>query len=200
MSRYHRKNDIWPADNFAAHVWHLVAALEDIADLVEASKIVEGAEAKATLIKKTLIELKSFDELVGEFQATLRADAAGQLDDNQRASLESALRTYHRAIQPERELLGDIRNTLAGHRHSLPDERQRERFARDFRAWGEWEQRLVSLEQECTLGRWLSVINAAVAFRNIVVETSPGSWFLITEGGGQLFIPLRIEPGEARSQ
>lgn len=196
MSRYHRRNDIWPANNLAVHVWHLVAALEDVADLAEASKRVEATEAKAALVKKALVELKSFDDVISEFQAMLRADAGFQLTDAERATLESGLQAYHRAVQPEREMLADIRNTVGAHRHSLPDDRQRQRFAKDLQAWGEWEQHLVGLEQQCTLERWLNVINASVAFRNLVAETSPGSWFSITgDGAIRMFFPLRTDLG-----
>lgn len=194
MSRYHRRNDIWPADNLAVHVWHLVAALEEVADLAEASKSVEAAEAKATVIKKALVELKSFDDLISEFQVTLRVDTGLQLTDAERAALESGLRAYHQAVQPERKLLAEIRNTIAAHRRSLRGNQQRERFAKNFQAWGEWEQTLVRLEQQCTLERWLKVINAAVAFRNVVAETSPGSWFSITGNGAiRMFVPLKTD-------
>jgi len=201
MSRYLRKNDLWPADKFAAHVWHLVAALEDVVDLVEAStRNVEGAEARAVLMKKALVELKSFDEVVGELQQTLRGEEGRQLFDSQRAELEAALAAYHRAVQLSRKLLADVRNTLAGHRHSLPDDRQRRRFGRDFQAWGEWEQHLVDLEQQCSLRRWLNVINAAIALRNEVVEIGPGSWFSIHGDGIRFFLPLRMDDVDREGQ
>jgi hypothetical protein len=194
MSRHHRRLDIWPADKFAVHVWHLVASLEDVRDLVEAAKAVASDHIRASLIKKALVELKSFDELVGELQTTVRTSDVADLENEGRLRLDAALTEYQRTLAPRRKLLTHIRNTLAGHRRALPDERQRKRFGTKFRAWGEWEQLLVGLERQCTLLEWVGSINAAISLGNVVIEVCPGQWFSTHEEDAvRLYMPLRPE-------
>jgi hypothetical protein len=192
MSRYHRCEGLWPSDIFAVHVWHTVAALEDTLDLVEASKAVASEAARTALIKKALVELKAFDDLVAEFGTSLRGEQTAQLDSGSRIRLEQAVKNYHRAVQPSRGLLADIRNTLGAHRRGLPGDGERKRFGSDFRAWGEWEQRLASLEAECTLSRWIDFVNSAIALRNEIARESPGAWFSFgADGEFRLFFPIR---------
>jgi hypothetical protein len=190
MSRYLRSQALWPSDKFAVHVWHMVSAMEDAADLVEASRRIDHPERKAALLKKALVELKSFDDLVSEFQATLRAQSGAQLPKTIRAHLQQALTAYHRSVEPSRRVLGDIRNTLGAHRRGLPRDTERKRFAKDFEAWGEWEQHLVDLEKQCTLERWIGVINSAIGLLNAITAQSPGSWFAVHGDGLRLYFPL----------
>jgi hypothetical protein len=194
MSRYHRDKGLWPSDIFAVHVWHIVAALEDIVDLVEASKAVAREAARTALIKKALVELKAFDDLVAEFENSLRSEQAAQLDSGSRIRVEEAVKNYHRAVQPSRADLADIRNTLGAHRRGLPGEGERKRFGSDFRAWGEWEQHLASLEAKCTLSRWIDFVNSAIALRNGIARETPGAWFS-SGAGGELRLFFPIGPG-----
>ena len=195
MSRHHRANNLWPADELAVQIWHLVAALEDIADLIEASKLIAAAGSRTALVKKALVELKSFDDLIGTFQRVIRT--SDRVPTKDRDVVVAALSEYHRTVEPSRELLADIRNTVGAHRRSLPDDGQRSGFGKDFRAWGAWEHQLADLESKCTLEIWLSPINAAIALRNTVVGTGLGSWFTIGSEDMRFYVPLTLEtPGE----
>jgi hypothetical protein len=174
----------------ATHVWQLAASVEEVVDLSELSKLAP-AQMRVTVVKKMLVELRSFDEAVKEFQRLVKSEDAS-LTEAQRDRLKREIGTYRRRLQPSYALLNDIRNTLASHRRALPDERDRRTFKSDFDSWGAWEQHLDKLEQQCVLERWIDAVNAAIALRNAVVEEALGTWFSVKAGELQLFFPISL--------
>ncbi|XXT21158.1 hypothetical protein WME94_06265 [Sorangium sp. So ce429] len=183
MSRHHRKLGVWPADDVARVVWHLVASLDDAVDLSEASKLVPSADVSVALIKKALVEFASFDDVVRELsQVTMKTD----LPESVRAALRDALRDYNRSIDPSRKLLRDIRNTIAAHRTSQPGPPEQKKHGSAFNSWGEWEQRMVELEAQCARERWVDPFNAAIDLRNVLGRHALGSW-VSTDGTAVTF-------------
>jgi hypothetical protein len=193
MSRQQRSKGIWPADVYAVHVWHLSAALEDIQTLARASEAATDPLDRVALIKKMLVELKSFDgELVPKLEETVKTSTPGSVTAEERKSLIQAIGSYHRAVQPGRELLANIRNVVGAHRRGLPEEADRKKFGSDFVAWGAWEQQLVELEAKCELSVWLDFVNAAIALLNEVLQQVRGSWFSIRGNELRQYVPLRF--------
>jgi hypothetical protein len=196
MSRHRRKKHLWPSDDLAVHIWHMVAVTDDIADLVEASKLVREPDAKVAMIKKALVDLKSFDDLVAELRRTLYAKPNPPMPESAVAPLKDALHDYDKELEPSRDLLAKIRNNLGAHRRGLPGDKERKKFKTDFLAWGEWEQILNDLEAECTLDRWTAALNAAVRLRNLVTKLGLGSWYSINGDEMRLYFPLGFDGGE----
>ena len=189
MSRQLRKQGMWPADELARSVWHLAASLEDAVDLYEASKLVKTSEASVAIIKKALVELASFNDVVGELTGAV---ASADLSVDSRMALHQALRDYNRIIEPSRKLLTDIRNTIGAHRTAQPGPPEQKKHKSTFDAWGEWEQRMLELESQCTRENWVDSFNAAIELRNIVGQYALGSWFETDSAGVKFYMPLRI--------
>jgi hypothetical protein len=170
----------------------MVAVTEDIRDLVEICKLVSDSDAKATLVEKILVDLKSFDDLAEELRTTLYKAPGPELPLPVVSELKDALRVYDKAIDGSRELLAKIRHNLGAHRRGLPGADERKRFELDFKAWGEWEQTLRDLEASCTLDRWIAEINAAICLRNSVTELGLGAWFSFEGGEFRPCFPVRL--------
>lgn len=196
MSRHHRKKDLWPSDDIAVHIWHMVAVTEDIADLVEASKLVRQPDAKVALIKKALVDLKSFDDLVGGLRRTLYSRPNPPTPESAVASLKDGLHDYDKDLDPSRDLLARIRNNLGAHRRGLPGDKERKKFKTDFTAWGEWEHTLNDLEAACTLDQWIAALNAAVRLCNLVTNLGLGTWYSISGNKMRFYLPLGFDEGE----
>ena len=190
MSRKHRKQGLWPADDVTQTVWHLVGALEDTVDLFQASKATTSTETSVALIKKALVEFVSFNDLVGEFAAvTAKAD----ISEESRTVLRDALRKYNRTLEPSRQLLTTIRNTIAAHRTGQPGPSEQKKHGMTFEAWGAWERRMLDLEAECTRERWVDVFNAAIELNNAIAQLALGSWFSADGESITFYHPLRFE-------
>lgn len=194
MSRQQRRKNIWPSDEIAVHLWHVAAALEDINDLVGAWKATPTPDAKVAVCKKLLVELKALDEeLLPKLQNAIREGKGVAPRDADREQALAAFSVYHRAVQPSRKLLADIRNTFGAHRRALPDDGDRKNYGNDFASWGAWEHHLIDLEKHCTVERWLEFINAAIALRNELKDRLPGTWYTFEGDSLRLFTPIRID-------
>jgi len=95
-------------------------------------------------------------------------------------------------MEPSRALLAKIRNTLGAHHLGFPGNKELNKCGVDSKAWGAWEQFLVSLEKECAIEHWIDAINAAIALRNKITELCPGSWYSISENQIRFYMPIRI--------
>lgn len=148
-------------------------------------------ESSVALMKKALVEFCSFEDVVGELRRVIRETDGHELPPDACRKISQSLRTYDIAVQPSRELLRTIRNTLAAHRTGFPGERESRRFGEDFKAWGAWEQQIVELESHCNRERWVDALNAAIVLRNVVADEGIGHWFSSQGNTFKAFIPIR---------
>lgn len=192
MSRHLRKQGIWPGDALARVIWQLAGALEDAADLFDASKRAESDESSLALMKKALAEFCSFDDIVGQLRSVVREVGNDKLADDLCQEILKGLRAYDVEVEPSRKLLRDIRNTIGAHRTGFPGAREAKRFGQDFSVWGAWEQHLGELENHCKRERWVEVLNAGITLRNLVTDTGVGHWYSTSGDIITLHVPIRL--------
>lgn len=124
MTRRLRHRGLWPGDLVTTYVWHILAVAEDMADLVQVARSIESLDAKRAVMKKALVDLKTFAELVDD----LRTEIPGNritLDDERKAAITDALSAFAQLLEPNRKMLIRIRDNLGAHRRGLPTSREK---------------------------------------------------------------------------
>lgn len=183
MSRALRQQDAWPASSYTRFLWLAFGLWEDIHALVDTYKSSSQKEARLVIARHVLIDFDSLDELLKEFHDHIKKEELTKLQSDDQNRISSGFNSYHRAVQPHRERLKDIRNNLGSHRTGKPWVKAPQSGVTASNQWGKWEQFLISLENECDLAKWLEVFDAAYGLLSLLQDYNLDAWYSIPEDG-----------------
>ena len=195
MSRVLREQDVWPASSYARFLWLAFGLWEDIHALVDAYKASTQTETRLIIARHVLIDLDSLDELLKEFHDHIKKEELTRLKPDDQERIDSAFNSYHRTVQPRRDLLKNIRNNLGSHRTGMPWAKAPQSGVTSPNEWGRWEQFLISLENECDLTKWVEVFSAAYGLLSLLKDFNLDAWYSIPEDGQIKFYMPILSPG-----
>lgn len=191
MNREKREKGVWPGNLYASYLWLADGLWDDMCALVETYNASENDEVRMAIARHVLIDLDSLDDLIREFHGHIRKEEVNKLKAADKERLEKAFGEYFRRAQPYKSSLKDVRNHLGAHRDGIL---KRMKKAGSL-AWGEWEQWLVQLENNCVLSKWNGVFGAIRDLIETLTHFNLDQWFSVSEGGHLGFhLPL-MPPG-----
>jgi len=195
MSKVLRQQDMWPASSYARFLWLSLGLWEDILALVDAYKTIDRKEAQLVIARHAIVDFDSLDELLKEFHDYIKSEELSRLQPEDQKKMTTAFGSYHRTVQPQRELLKKIRNNLGSHRTGMPWLKAPQSEVTSSDEWGKWEQFLSSLEDECELTKWKDTFNAAYELLKLLKDFNLDAWYSWPDGGEiQFFMPI-LPPG-----
>ncbi len=195
MSRALRQQDMWPASSYARFLWLSFGLWEDIHALVDVYKISDQKETRLVIARHAIVDFDSLDELIKEFHEHAKNEEFSRLKLDDQEKITTAFISYHRTVQPQRELLKKIRNYLGSHRTGMPWLKVPQSGVTLPDEWGKWEQLLSSLEDECDLTKWKDIFNAAYVLLNILKDFNLDAWYSWPDGEEiQFYLPI-LPPG-----
>jgi hypothetical protein len=147
------------------------------------------------LARHVLVDFDSLGELLREFYDHIKREELDKLSPPDAEKILSAFGDYHRAVQPYRQSLKEIRNNLGSHRTGEPWRKAPDSGVTSPEEWGKWEQYLAELEGCCDLTRWLSVLNAALELLNLLKDFNLDAWYSWPEDGNIRFYMPLLPPG-----
>ncbi|HKZ01235.1 MAG TPA: hypothetical protein VJ180_03290 [Pyrinomonadaceae bacterium] len=183
MSRIFRQQDAWPASSYARFLWLAFGLWEDIFALVDTYKSSTQPESRLVIARHVLVDFDSLDELLKEFHDHIKKEELTKLQPDDQNRMNTAFSSYHRAIQPHRDLLKNIRNNLGSHRTGMPWVKAPQSGITTPNEWGRWEHFLISLENECDLAKWSGVFRAAYDLLIVLQDFNLAAWYRISEDG-----------------
>jgi hypothetical protein len=195
MSRVLRQQNAWPASSYARFLWLAAGLWEDIYTLVDAYKSSTEPGGQLVIARHVLIDFDSLDELLREFHAHIKKVEITKLEVADQNRMSMAFSSYHRAVQPYRELLKNIRNNLGSHRTGVPWVKAPQSGITDPNEWGKWEHVLISLENECNLSKWSEVFKASYSLLTVLQDFNLASWYRIPKDGEIEFSWPILPPG-----
>jgi hypothetical protein len=193
MSGKIRRQNQWPLNSYARFLWLALGLWEDIYTLADAYKSSTG-DTRLVLARHILGDFDSLDELLGEFQKYIKREELDKLSSADREKMLSAFRDYHRAVQPSRQSLKEIRNCLSAHRTGEPWLKARTSGVTSAGEWGKWEQYLLMLEARCDLTQWVLVLNGARDLLNLLKDFNLDHWYSTSQDEIRFYSPL-LPPG-----
>ncbi|HAE60615.1 MAG TPA: hypothetical protein DCG54_14205 [Anaerolineae bacterium] len=195
MSRIFRQQDAWPASSYARFLWLAFGLWEDIYALVNTYKSSTQLECRLVIARHVLIDFDSLDELLKEFHDHIKNEELTKLQPDDQNRMNTAFSHYHRAVQPHRELLKNVRNNLGAHRTGMPWVKASQNEITTPNEWGKWEHFLISLENECNLIKWSGVFLAAYDLLVLLQDFNLAAWYRISEDGEIMFSFPVLPPG-----
>ncbi len=191
MSRHLRQQRIWPGNSYARFLWLGYGLAEEIQALADVYKSSNRDEVRLALARHVLGDFDSLDELLKEFHNRVKQEWLDELSPPDAGKMRSAFRDYHRAVQPHKQSLKEIRNHLAFHRTGEPWRNAPASGETLPEQWGRWEQHLLQLEARCDLTRWVPVLNSAFEILNLLKDFNLAVWFSTSESAKlRLYIPI----------
>ena len=140
-------------------------------------------ESRLVIARHVLVDFDSLDELLKEFHDHIKKEELTKLQPDDQNRMNTAFSSYHRAIQPHRDLLKNIRNNLGSHRTGMPWVKAPQSGITTPNEWGRWEHFLISLENECDLAKWSGVFRAAYDLLIVLQDFNLAAWYRISEDG-----------------
>jgi len=195
MSRILRSQGAWPASQYARFLWLAFGLWEDIYELSGIYKSTSDKDQALVIARHLLVDFDSLDELLKEFHDHIKHNELKILSPEHQQILSDAFSNYHRALEPRREEIKEIRNNLGSHRTGLPWQKASRRNDFSPQDWGKWEGYLTNLEQQCDLHSWLDTINSARSLLETLEAFNLSAWFNIPEDGNIRFSMPILPPG-----
>ena len=193
MSRKIRRQGQWPSNSYARFLWLAFGLWEDIYDLAEVYKSSIG-DTRLVLARHVLGDFDSLDELLGEFHNHIKQEELDKLGPTDQDKILSAFHDYHRAVQPSRESLKEIRNSLSSHRTGEPWRKAPKSGVTSPEEWGKWEHYLLELEARCDLALWAPIFNSARKLLNFLKDINLAQWYSSSGDGIRFYFPV-LPPG-----
>lgn len=195
MSRLFREQDAWPATQFARFLWLAFGIWEDIITLSELHKSTSDEHQRLVVARHLLVDFDSLDELIKEFHQHIKQNELSRLQPDNAEIMKEAFTSYHRAVEPHRESLKEIRNNFGSHRTGVPWENATRKTNFSPEEWGKWEFYLIDLEKRCDLADWVQTLNAAHQLLETLSDFNLGAWYNIPKEGGIRFSMPVLSPG-----
>jgi hypothetical protein len=195
MIRNLRRQGPWPANSYARFLWLAIGLWEGILALADVYRSSSDDETRLVLAFHVLGDFDSLDELLREFHNHIKREELCRLSATDADKMRSAFLDYHRAVQPQRESLKEIRNCLGSHRTGEPWRKAPRSGVTSPDEWGKWEGYLLELEGRCDLTLWVPVLNSARELLNLLKDFSLDQWFDISEHGNISFYFPVLPPG-----
>ncbi len=195
MSRELRRQGQWPANSYARFLWLAFGLYEEIHALADVYRSSNDGETRLVLARHVLGDFDSLDELLHEFHDYIKRKELDKLSPADGKKIRSAFLDYHRAVQPSRQSLKEIRNCLGSHRTGEPWRKAPQSGVTSPEEYGKWEQYLLKLEGRCDLTQWTPVLNSARELLNLLKDFNLDRWYSFSEDAKIRFsIPL-LPPG-----
>lgn len=195
MSRNLRRQGPWPANSYARFLWLASGLWEEIHALANVYRSSNDDETRLVLARHVLGDFDSLDELLREFHNHIKGEELDKLSPADGAKMRSAFLHYHRAVEPSRESLKEIRNCLGSHRTGEPWRKAPKSGVTSPELWGRWEQYLSKLEGRCDLTQWEPVLNSARELLNLLKDFNLVQWYSISEDANVRFYFPVLPPG-----
>jgi hypothetical protein len=195
MSRNLRRQGPWPANSYARFLWLAFGLWEGIRALADVYRSSNDDETRLVLACHVLGDFDSLDELLREFHNHIKREELDKLSPTDCEKMRSAFLGYHRAVEPWRESLKEIRNCLGSHRTGEPWRKAPKSGVTSPGEWGKWEQYLSELEGRCDLTQWVPVLNSARELLNLLKDFNLVRWFDISEDANVRFYFPVLPPG-----
>jgi hypothetical protein len=195
MSRKHRRQGQWPANPYARFLWLAFGLWEEIHALADVHRSSNDDETRLVLACHVLGDFDSLNELLREFHNHIKRKELDRLSPADGEKMRSAFLGYHRAVEPSRESLKEIRNCLASHRTGEPWRNAPKSGVKSPEEWGKWEQYLLKLEGRCDLTLWATVLNSARELLNLLKDFNLDQWYSISENANIRFYFPVLPPG-----
>jgi hypothetical protein len=168
---------MWPANPYARFLWLALDLWEDLHTLVDVYKSTNKEDPRLVIARHTLVDFDSLDELLKEFIEHINKEEIKKLNQQDQDRLLNACISYHKAVQPRRKLLKDIRNNLGAHRTGRPWINAPQSGISSSSEYGKWEQFLAQLENKCDLNEWVNTFNAVYQLLNVLQDFNLDAWY-----------------------